>query len=115
MDRNEYIQVARFLVISGWSLTFIVWVGYSAVAPWYKYSAGRYIWGLLTALLALFTTVVLGYAFDGYPLQRELVLVTLLLYSFSMLGMGVGIYKAQILRYHKAKFIKSERERHKSN
>lgn len=115
MDIESYRNTVQFLMVAGFVITFIVWVGYSVAAPWYKYSAGRYIWGLLTSLTGLFTVFVARYILEGYPFQRELILITLMLYCFAMLGMGYGIYKAQILRYHKAKFVQSERERHRQN
>lgn len=115
MDVNTFAFVSRVLVIIGWSVTFVVWLGYTAVAPWYKYSAGRYIWGLLFAILATLSTTMLRFIFPGLPYRMELILGTLALFDLAMILMGVGIYKAQILRYHKAKFVQQEREKHRQN
>ncbi len=115
MDVNTFAFVSRVLIIVGWSVTFVVWLGYTSMAPWYKYSAGRYIWGLLLAILAVLSTTMLRFIFPGLPFRMELILATLALLDLALFGMGVGIYKAQILRYHKAKFVqeKLEREHHK--
>lgn len=103
MSNEEYRFAAQLLIVVGWSITTVVWLGYSVIAPWYKISAGRYIWGLLTALFGLFSVFLAIIILDDFDFRREFILVSLLGYCFGVLGIGIGIYRAQIVRYYKAK------------
>lgn len=111
MDANTFAFVSRILTIMGWCISLVVWLGYTAVAPWYKIAAGRYIWGLLTSIMLLLSVTISRFLFPGLPFRQELILFALIAFNIAMLSVGVGIYKAQILRYYKAKFVQKEREK----
>ena len=112
MDVNTFVFWSRLLTVIGGSSTLVVWLGYTALAPWYKYSAGRYIWGLLTAIVILLTITILRFLIPGLPYRQQLILFGLVAFDISIMGMGIGIYKAQVLRYYKAKFATQERIKH---
>lgn len=109
MDVNTFVFWSRLLTVIGGCTTFVVWLGYSVLAPWYKYSAGRYIWGLLTALTVLLGITISRFILPSMEYRMVLILGGLALFDIAILGMGVGIYKAQVLRYYKYKFATQER------
>jgi len=112
MDVNTFVFWSRLLTIIGGCSTFVVWLGYSALAPWYKYSAGRYIWGLLTAIVILLGITIFRFLVPGMPFRQPLIIFGLVAFDLSIIGMGIGIYKAQVLRYYKYKFATQERIKH---
>jgi hypothetical protein len=109
MSAETFLYWSRLLMVIGGCTTLIVWLGYTALAPWYKYSSGRYIWGLLTAILALLVITIMRFIIPGYPFRFQLVIAGLILFDIAIIGMGFGIYNAQVLRYYKAKFASQER------
>jgi len=108
MDAETFVSVSRLLIIIGWVITFVTWLGYTAIAPWYKYSAGRYIWGLLFTILGILGSSLLRFFFPGFPYREEAIILALVMFDLALLGMGIGIYKAQIFRYHKAKTLEKQ-------
>jgi fucose 4-O-acetylase-like acetyltransferase len=113
MDSDTFLFFTRLLIGIGWSVALVVWLGYTLVAPWHKYSAGRYIWGLLGGIVAVLSASMLRFLIPGIPFRMEIIIFTLALFDAALIGMGWGIYKAQILRYHKAKILQKHRENHK--
>jgi hypothetical protein len=112
MNTDTYMAVIMSLTITGWSLSLIVWAGYTAAAPWYSTSAGRQIWALLGSILAVLSISMLRIAFDDFPFRRELIVFAMSLFDIALLGMGITIYRAQVLRYHKAKYLKTQKDKY---
>lgn len=98
-------------VIVGFIITAVVTVFYGFVAPWYKQSAGRYIFGLLLSLSLVLTNTVLK-VFFPFLETRLLGAILFGIYIVSIICIGVGIYNAQIRRHQRKKFIQEERDRH---
>lgn len=100
-------------VLVGFTVTVLVTFFYGVFAPWYKQSAGRYIFGLLLSL-----TLLTGF-FAGITFYREIFrgpvvgLIVYATYIVAITFMGVGIFKAQIGQYRKRKFIRAEIQRHR--
>lgn len=102
-------------VIIGFIITAIVTVFYGLVAPWYKQSAGRYIFGLLASLTLVLSNTVLRIFFPFIDNSRVLGAVLFGVYIIAIGLIGIGIYNAQVLRHDRKKFIKNEKDLHNPN
>lgn len=110
MDTRDVLIFEMFI---GWAVTALVTVFYGIIAPWYKQSAGRYIFGLLLALTLVLTNSMIRIFFPGFDGGRIGGIVLFGFYIVAMVSIGVGVYKAQICHYRRMKFIRREKERHR--
>lgn len=113
MDNGTFVATYIVLVQVGFWLTAALLIFYTAIAPWYKYAAGRYIWGLLLAIFFVLSVSMVRLVFGEFPFRRELALGTFGGFLVAELLVGIGIYRAQIKHYHKNKFIKEFKESHR--
>ncbi len=100
-------------VIIGFVVTALVTIFYGVIAPWYKQSAGRYIFALLLAITLVLTNSMIRILFPGLPGTPIAGIVLFGFYILAMVSIGIGVYKAQIGHYRRKKFIKEEKERHR--
>lgn len=100
-------------VAIGFFVTALVTIFYGLIAPWYKQSAGRYIFGLLLALTLVLANSFVRLFFPAFDQQRIGGMVLFGFYILAILSVGAGIYSAQIGRYKRKKFIEREKERHR--
>ncbi len=110
------MDVRGFLISEiavGWAITLLVTVLYGVVAPWYKQSAGRYIFGLLLSLTAVLSNTVFHIFFPDVENSQIIAVVLFAYYIGAVLAIGVGIYRAQVSGYRKKKFVVQEKERHR--
>lgn len=105
------LLVAEILI--GFAVTGLVTLFYGVVAPWYKQSAGRYIFGLLLALTLILLNTVVRVFFPTFDNGRLFGLILFAFYIIAILAVGVGIYHAQITHWRKKRFIKREKETHR--
>lgn len=103
--------IAEFII--GFVIVALVTAFYGIIAPWYKHSAGRYIFGLLGSITLVMSNSIIRLVFPNLPGKEFTSFVLLGLFILSISAVGWGIYKAQIKSYRKRKFIKSEKERHR--
>jgi hypothetical protein len=110
------MEVRDILITEIWIgavITILVTVGYGIIAPWYKQSAGRYIFGLLLSLSLLLINSVVGIFFPGLEGRRLVGALLFGLYIMAISAIGFGIYRAQLNGYRKRKFVEQEKERHR--
>lgn len=100
-------------VVIGFFVTALVTIFYGLIAPWYKQSAGRYIFALLLALTLVLANSVVRVLFPAFDQQRIGGIVLFGFYIVAMVSIGIGVYSAQIGRYRRKKFIQREKERHR--
>lgn len=106
-------ELLYFEFLVGFGLTVGVTLFYGIVAPWYKQSAGRYIFGLLLSLSIVMLNTVLRIYIPALNKAQWLSAALFGLYILSIAAIGVGVYKAQITRYRRKKFIQDEKDRHR--
>jgi hypothetical protein len=97
----------------GFVISVVVTLFYGIIAPWYKHSAGRYIFGLLSSISLVMSNSIIRLAFPNLPAKELTSFILLGLFVLSMAAVGWGIYNAQIKNYRRRRFIKSEKERHR--
>lgn len=100
-------------VIAGFAITAIVTLFYGIVAPWYKQSAGRYIFGLLLALTLILSHTILRIWIPSLDPYRFGSILLFGFYIVAIASIGFGVYRAQIGHYKKNRFIRQEKERHR--
>lgn len=110
MDTRDVLLLE---IAIGFVITALVTIFYGIVAPWYKQSAGRYIFGLLLALTLILTNSVLRLFVPHFDEGRYFGVLLFGFYIFAMVSIGVGVYNAQIRHWRKKRFVKSEQERHR--
>lgn len=110
MDTRDVLLLEYVI---GYVITALVTVFYGVIAPWYKHSAGRYIFGLLLAISLVLTNSMIRIFFPQYDEGRYFGIVLFGFYIFAMVSIGVGVYNAQIGHWKRKRFIKNEQERHR--
>lgn len=84
----------------GFLCTLIVAGLYGFIAPWWKTTEGRYVFGLIASLaLVLGNTTLRIWFRDDYPYTIIIGVVLFAFYIVAVIVMGVGIYRATIKRY----------------
>jgi len=106
MSDETYLVAVRVLFMVGFAITFLVWISYTILAPWYKQAAGRYIWGLLFAILMVLSISAVRIVFGEFPFRKELAFISIGLFFISIGAVGIGIYRAQFRRYRYTKLRK---------
>lgn len=110
MDTRDVLIVE---ILIGFVVTALVTVFYGVVAPWYKQSAGRYIFALLLALSLVLTNTIVRVFFPTFDNGRLFGIILFGFYIFAIGSIGIGVYKAQIGHWKKKRFIREEKERHR--
>lgn len=108
---TRYVLLSEITI--GWGITTLVTILYGVVAPWYKQSAGRYIFGLLLSLTAILSNTVFHIFFPNAEGSQIFAVILFAYYIVSVLAIGIGIYRAQVSGYRRRKFVVEEKERHR--
>lgn len=110
MDTRDVLIAEIFI---SFAVTFVVTAMYGVVAPWYKQSAGRYIFGLLASLTAILANSVFRIIFPDIMSAQIIAVILFAYYIIAILSIGAGVYKAQVRGYLRSKFVVQEKERHR--
>ena len=115
MDVNTFIEIYRPLIVLAFSVSFINWLGYTILAPWYRTPMGRIVWTkFLANVLVLFTPFV-QVLFSKAPFRYEFSIGSLAFFTIAISIVGVAIYKTQISGYLKykrqKKLLRKERQK----
>ena len=99
MAVEDYIEVYRILIVIAFLISAINLIGYTILAPWYKYALGRIVWLKFlanTLVLLVPFTLVTG---SDLPFRRELSIVAMSVFIVAITTVGIGIYVTQIKGY----------------
>lgn len=112
MDVNTFIEIYRPLIVIAFIVSFINWVGYSVLAPWYKSPMGRIVWTKFFANVLILFTPFMQVMFSEVSFRYEFSLFAIVVFIFAVTLAGVGIYATQIKGYLKnKKKIRHERQK----
>lgn len=113
MAVNEYIEVYRVLIVIAFAVSAINWLGYTILAPWYKYTLGRIVWTKFLANMLVLLVPFLQVMGSKIPFRYEFSILAMILFIIAISAAGVGIYVTQIKGYLKSN--KMNRKHDKDN
>ena len=99
MAVDEYIQVYRVLIVIAFIAASVNWLGYTILAPWYKYTLGRIVWTKFLANMLVLLVPFLQVIGSDIPFRREFSIFAMILFIVAITVVGVGIYVTQIKGY----------------
>lgn len=109
LDKQVLLAAYSAVIILDFILAATITIGYTVLAPWHKYSAGRQIAGLLGSLTLLFGVSVVRIFARDFPFYGELLLLMLIVLTIAIGFVGWGIYSAQMRHYWKVRTLKKHR------